>query len=330
MSDNATELLPQSLRGKLIGGEKYTGAITAAGLLALLGYGAFKILPYLIVLLANTLYAGVLTIAVVALVYAAIKLRSTAQLWFALFVRKIHGQMVESDPYGMVRYIIMQGKLKIADAKEKMGRLRGSIQRIKASIDKNKADIESHAEIARAAEKQKNLPMRDMHTRLMGNIDKAVQKLVLQYNMLVGLGQTLQKGIENGELIIQEQEANVEIEIQTNQDLAIGKSAAEDVVAAINGDPERKELFQMAMTSIATSSARMYGQIEQMTIDLQPLMESIELGKIVDAEHGEKMLASYSDKVGLLAAPVTKIEVVQPVAVPVEVKSPNGATRYTR
>lgn len=312
MTSNSNELLPPSLRGTMIGGEKITGGITGLALLGLGGLVLWKVLPILIVLLASTLYAGILAIAVVSLGFVAVNFRSTAKLWFALLVRKIHNQMVENDPYGIVRYIISQGKLKIQDAKEKMGRLRGSIQRIKTSIEKNKADMQNHASLAHAAETQKNLPSRDMHARLLGNIDKAVQKLTLQYNMLVGLGTTLQKGIENGELSIQEQEANVDLEIQTNQDLAIGKSAAEDVVAAINGDPERKELFQQALTSIITSSALMYGQLEQMTLDLQPMMDTIELGKVVDAEHGEQLLAAYSDKVNLLAAPVSKVEIVTP------------------
>lgn len=317
MADNSNALIPPSLRGTLIGGEKYTGSVTGLALLAGLGLVGWKVLPILLVLLTNTLYAGGLAILLVILGYIAINGKDTAKLIFALCVRKIHNLIIKRDAYDFVRYIIVQSKIKLEESRAGEARLRGSLQHTKSLIDHNQTDIDQRTKIALAAQQQGLQAQRDMQARMIGNINKQNDRLKLNYSMIGSIAKKLQSNIENTDLQIQEKEATVELEIQTNQDLAAGKSAAADVVQAINGDPERKALFDQAMTSIAADSALMYGQIEQMTVDLEPMMQSIELGKIVDAADGEKLIASYMST-PMIAAPVAKVETTktdEPVAV---------------
>ncbi len=104
----------------------------------------------------------------------------------------------------------------------------------------------------------------------------------------------------------------MKLAIETNSILLEGKEAAADVLAAISGDPEKKALLDEAMSAIALDSARSYGEIDQMMYDIQPILNDIELGKIVDVERGQKVLDSLGTKVELIGQS-TSAKVAVPV-----------------
>lgn len=313
MADNSNEMLPPSLRGKMIGGEKVTGSFVGVAMLGGLGLVAWKVLPILIVLLANTLYAGILAIAVVSLGFIAINFKSTAKLMFAILVRKIHNQLVQRAPYDIVNYIIAQMEQKIAEGQTKMGTLRGANQRLIAQIQKFDELIVQCKDQAEAAGKVGKPAIRDARLRMLGTTDANNKKLKAQLDVGVKLVTLLQAGIENSQIKVEEQKQNVAQAIQMNSVLTVAGSAAADVVAAINGDPEKKALFNESMEAIAQDSALKLGQMDQMMLDIQPIMNEIDMQKIVDAEHGERLLAGFSQTVEqIVAVPVPKVEVIAP------------------
>jgi hypothetical protein len=305
MADSTTELLPPSLRGTLIGKEKVTGTVVGVGTLAVVGGGVYLALPYIALAMTNmfTILACALGITVIGYAVLNRGMRSAFRLGFAILTRKIHSRIVEQAPYDVVNYVIGCMKNKITDGQQRLGRIRGANQRIKAKIEQNEETIQQKVALARAAEKVGQIARKDAQLRMLGNVQQMNDHLKAQLTMQLKLTDMLQGGLENAQLKVEEQEEAVKLKIEENSLLTDGKEAATDVLTAINGDPDKKALFDEAMSFIAKDSAMKLGQIDQMMIDLGPLMNDIELGKIVDAERGQMVLDSFNTTVAQISAP---------------------------
>lgn len=315
MADNSTELLPPALRGKLIGGQKGTGAVVGVLTAGALVAGGLYLAPIIIKAAENLMVAVIMAAGAAAVILTVTnkKFQSLIGLGFALVVRRLHTMIWEQQPYAVVRYIIAQMKEKIASGQARLSRLRGANNRIQTQIKRNQALIEERTAKAAAASTIGKQSLRDAQARMIGQVTKANDSLSTQLGMQLKLTDMLQAGLENAGLRVEEQEAAVELAITTNQALNEGSAAAADVVAAIQGDPARAEMFNGAMTVIANDTALQYGQIEQMMTDLAPTMQDIELGKIIDAQRGEKLLASVEKHVELIGAPSSTKDKTAPV-----------------
>jgi hypothetical protein len=313
---DSTELLPPSLRGKLIGTEKTTGAVVGLGIIGAIGFGAYLALPFIATMMTSlfTICASALGVTLIAFIALNKGTRSNFTLGYAVLTRKIHSMIVQRAPYDIVNYIIGCMQQRVADGKERLAHLRAANNRISTQIGKNDDTIEQRVGMAKAAEKLGQTPRRDAQLRMLGAVDAANKRLKAQLEMQKKLTDMLQSGIENAQLKVEEQQEAVKLAIETNSALTEGKEAAADVLAAINGDPEKKALFDESMEAIAQDSALKLGQVDQMMIDLNPIMNDIELGKIVDAEHGQRVLASFSDTIGQIAqAPAKKVVAIESV-----------------
>jgi len=321
MADSSTELLPPSLRGTMIGKEKVTGSVIGIATLAVIGGCVYLALPYIALAMTNifTICASALGVTIIAYAVLNKGMRSVFTLGFAVLTRKIHNMIVQRAPFDIVNYIIGCMQQRIADGKERLAHLRAANNRIRMQIGKNEDTIQQRAGLAKAAEKLGQIPRRDAQLRMLGGVDAANKKLKAQLDMQQKLTDTMQNGLENAQLKVEEQQEAVKLAIETNSALTEGSEAAADVMAAINGDPEKKAIFNEAMEAIAQDSALKLGQIDQMMIDLQPIMNDIELGKIVDAEHGQKVLASFEETVGQIGQ--------VPAKLPVKVVAIESATR---
>lgn len=301
---DSTALLPPSLRGQLIGKEKITGTVVSLGILGGVGYGVYLALPVLASIMTNVFAIGASALGITVLAYAVLNkgMRSVFKLGFAVLTRKLHNLIVQNSPYDIVNYVIGCWKERIADGQQKLGVIRGANKRLSDKISQNEATIADKRARARAAEQQGRIALKESNIRIMGNLIKINERNKAQLELQEKLTERLQKGLESAQIKVDEQEETVKMEIENNSLLTDVKAATSDVVAAISGDPEKKALFDEAMSVIAQDSAEKYGQIDQMWIDLQPLLNDIELGKMVDLERGQQMLESFDSKVEQIAA----------------------------
>lgn len=316
MSDSSTEMLPPSLRGKLIGSEKTTGAVVGLGAAGLLGYGLFLALPIIAQMMVSlfTISACALGVTVIAFVALNKGTRSAFGLGYAVLIRKLHNMIVQRAPFDIVNYLIGCMQQRIADGQERLAHLRAANNRIGAQIAKNEQTIQQRVGLAKAAEQLGQTARKEAQLRMLGSTDAANQRLKAQLDMQRQLTEMMQNGIENAKIRVEEQQEAVKLAIETNSALTEGKEAAGDVLAAINGDPEKKALFDEAMDVIARDSALKLGQIDQMMLDLKPILNDIELGKIVDTAQGQKVLESFGQRIDQIAlAPVKKIPVIESV-----------------
>jgi hypothetical protein len=307
MANDTTELLPPSLRGKLIGGEKVTGSVIGLGIVGAILVGLYEVGPFIIKSLVNLYAIGALSLGLVLLIGFASnrKVQSIFTLGFAIGTRRIHDQMVQRAPYDILKYVIGCMKDDVAKSQSSLGRIRGANQRLAAQIEKNDGEIQQHVSYAKAAEKSNQTARKESQLRMLGQVDTINKSLKKQLEMQVRLAGGLQKAVENGQIKVEEQENAVRVAIEAHAVSVEGKEASADILSAINGDPEKKALFDESMTVILKETAMNYGQMQQMAEDIRPMMDQIELGKVVDAERGQKLLDEYEQKVGELVLPVS-------------------------
>lgn len=291
-------MLPPSLRGKMIGGEKATGIVTALLLLGAAGLLGWYLLPPLVIIMKNLVLFGGLCLAAGTMAAAVLHpgFRKLVSTTYAVWVRKLHNKIIQKSPYDWARFIIQRSKEFIAAAAERLGNLRGANSRLKKLIEKNRLTMTERADRSKAAERLGRVAERDVQLRIIGQIEASNTRLNAQLEVQENLTKMLQVSLENGRLKIEEEEAQVELAIEENSAMMEAQGVASDVVAAIQRDPASAENFNVAMNTIAMSTAEKLGSIEQLMTDLAPVMSDMELGKMVNLERGKRALEALEQR----------------------------------
>ena len=295
---NINELIPPSLRGKLIGGEKVTafavGLLIAAGVTAVGIYVA----PIVIEAVTNLLYLGLLAGgAVIAVgVLGSHGFRSWVKMRYAMFIRRLHNRDLEKRPHEVVRYLLSQQMLSMQMATQKQARFNGSKQRLRAMLEKNSSAMERCRDQAEVAKKAGKKELAAATVRQLGRLDESTRKISRQYDLLVNLSKMLDEGLETARIKLRESEESMTLAIETNAAMADANATAQDMLTAIYGDKDKIISFTDAMGVIANQTAASLGSLEQIMHELSPVLADVELGRMVDEERGTRILAGIESQ----------------------------------
>ena len=168
--------------------EGTTGMIVMIAAVIAGAIGLYHLLPAIIVLLQNTLYALGLIGIIAAIVGAVMnqRIRTLASFAFKSVMRAITGVFVEIDPIGILKNYVDDLKQSAGKMKKHIGKLRGEMQRLKAEIEKNQADMKDALNLAKEAQKNQKKQVMVLKARHAGRLkdsnitlEKLYQKMVL-------------------------------------------------------------------------------------------------------------------------------------------------------
>lgn len=291
-SMSMNDMIPPSLRGKLIGGEKITA--TATGLIAVAGVTLLGIYvaPILIAAITNLAVLGglALGVGVVCAVLASHGFRSWAKLRFAMAMRSLHNQILKKRPYDVVRYLLDQAKLSVARGEERMGQINAAKQRLKATIDKHAQAMAECAGKERAARRIKNAALATDMQEQAGSLNEAITTLTGRYQTLEKLSLMIEQALDAARRKNNKNEFKMNLAIENAAALNDANAATKDALLAIYGDKNKIIGFEDAMNEIANQSAASLGEIEQAMHAMSPIIADVQLGRMVDAERGQEVL----------------------------------------
>jgi phage shock protein A len=295
--NNMNDIVPQNYKPKSFWErpEGVTGQIFGVSLIAGAGYVLYKALPYIITLLENTIYATVLGVIAVVLGFIVTDKRfwRLGKYLYMSLMRKITQIFVEIDPIGIMKNYVQELKDKLENMNKRIAQLSGMIRACKEEIAKNEKIKSGALKMVNEATKNGKATVVALQSRQAGRMAEAnltyqdlLGKLELLYRVLV-------KYQDVSSFLIQDMEQEIDIKTRKKQMADAAHSAMKSAMSIINGDPDAKEMFNLANEYLAADYAMKIGEIEDFVRLSDSFMSSVDLQNGVYESDALKMLEDW-------------------------------------
>lgn len=278
--------------------EGKTGTLFAAGLLLGGGYLLYKALPYLITLASNTLYLAGLLIVLAALIYMILdpKMRNLVFYIYKSIMRWITGMFIQLDPIGVLKTYIDELRNNLGKMNQQISTLKGQMYNLKTIIENNRKQIQNDLNLASKAKETDKQAMMVLKARKAGRLQESNIKLEDLYKKMEILYRVLTKMYENSEIMLEDIKDQVAVKEQERKAIRTSHSAMRSAMNILNGNKDQRQMFDMAMESIADDVSQKVGDMERFMEMSSNFMDSIDLQNGVFEEEGLKMLEKWEQE----------------------------------
>jgi len=292
-----TSLKPKSFWKKPEGktGMLFMGLLGAGGL-----YGLYKVLPFLINIVENTLHLGILLAALGALIYMVLdpKMRNLIFYMYKSFMRWITGLFIQIDPIGILKSYVDDLKSNLKKMNKQIAVLKGQMKRLQQIIYDNKKSINSNLKLASAAKEKDKKGIMILKSRKAGRLQESNLKLDGLYKKLEILYRVLTKMYENSEILLEDIDDQVMVKEQERKAIRASHSAMKSAMNIIAGNNDKKEMFDRALEVIAEDVSMKIGEMERFMDMSTNFMDSIDLQNGIFEEEGLELLEKWEKEGG--------------------------------
>jgi phage shock protein A len=291
------DLIPQDYKPKSFWErpEGVTGQIFGVALIAGAGYLLYQALPYIITLLQNTIYAVLLGVAAVMIGFVVTDKRfwRLGKYLYMSLMRKITQMFVEIDPIGIMKNYVRELQGKLVNMNKRIAQLNGMIRSCKEEIAKNEKVKDSALKMVNEAKKNGKATVIALQSRKAGRMTDAnlsyqdlLTKLELLYRVLI-------KYQDVSQFLIEDMQQEIDVKSRKKEMADAAHSAMKSAMSIIKGDPDSKELFNMANEYLAADYAMKIGEIEDFVRLSDSFMSSVDLQNGVYEAEAIKMLEDW-------------------------------------
>ena len=293
--------------------EGKTGMIVLAALLGGGLIGFVKILPWIIALAANTLHL-ILLLAAIGFVLFLItnpKVRALAGVAFQLVMKKITSFIIKTDPLGILQLKVreMEENLeKVGESLTKLSQTRAGLDR---QIKQNSSTIETSMQQAAYAQKKGVQTEIYLKTRQAGRLQKSNMTLQQLFAKVDAMHRVLTKIYQNSSVVIADTKDEISTTAKEYEVVRTATSAMQSAMSIINGNKDKRAIYEEAFEVLSTDIANKSGELQQMLDMSESFMNGIDLQQGMLEENGMKMLAEWEKKAdGWLASSEAKPDTV--------------------
>jgi phage shock protein A len=291
------DLVPQNYTPKTFWErpEGVTGQIFGVALIAGAGFLLYRALPFIITLLQNTIYAALLGVAAVVIGFVITDKRfwRLGKYLYMSLMRKITQFFVEIDPIGIMKNYVNELQGKLANMNKRIAQLSGMIRACKDEIEKNEKVKDSALKLVTEAKKNGKATVIALQSRKAGRMVDAnlsyqdlLSKLELLYRVLI-------KYQDVSEFLIEDMKQEIDVKTRKKEMADAAHSAMKSAMSIIKGDPDSKEMFNMANEYLAADYAMKIGEIEDFVRLSDSFMSSVDLQNGVYEAQAIKMLEDW-------------------------------------
>lgn len=258
-------------------------------------YGLYKLLPYLITIVENTLYLSLLLGVLGALIYIVLdpKMRNLIFYMYKSFMRWLTGLFIQIDPIGILKSYIDDLKDNLKKMNKQISMLKGQMKRLQTIINDNKKSINSNLKLASAAKERDKKGIMILKSRKAGRLQESNLKLDGLYKKMEILYRVLIKMYENSEILLEDIEDQVMVKEQERKAVRAGHSAMKSAMNIIAGNNDKKEMFDRALEAIADDVSMKIGEMERFMEMSNNFMDSIDLQNGIFEEEGLELLEKW-------------------------------------
>ncbi|MEW7280058.1 hypothetical protein ABW636_15800 [Aquimarina sp. 2201CG1-2-11] len=274
-------------------GMLFMGLLGAGGL-----YGLYKVLPFLITIVENTLYLGILLAVLGALIYMVLdpKMRNLIFYMYKSFMRWITGIFIQIDPIGILKSYIGDLKDNLKKMNKQIAVLKGQMKRLQQIMYDNKKSINNNLKLASAAKEKDKKGIMILKSRKAGRLKESNMKLDELYRKMEILYRVLVKMYENSEILLEDIEDQVMVKEQERKAVRAGHSAMKSAMNIIAGNNDKKEMFDRALEAIADDVSMKIGEMERFMEMSNNFMDSIDLQNGIFEEEGLELLEKWENE----------------------------------
>ena len=275
--------------------EGTTGMVFMAGMLGAMGYFLYKILPFINQILENTIYFVSLLAVLALMIYVIIdpKVRTLVSYMYQSIMRWVTGVFVQIDPIGILETYIDDLKKSLRKMNQQIGNLRGQMQKLASIIQDNQKQINQNLQIADAAKRNDKQAIMVLKSRAAGRLQDSNLRLEDLYKKMEVLHRVLVKMYENSEIMSLDLEDQVKVKKQERSAIQASHSAMSSAMSILNGNPDKKRMFDMAMEAVNDDVSQKIGEMQRFMDVSGNFMNSIDLQNGIFEEEGMKMLEKW-------------------------------------
>ncbi len=276
--------------------EKTVGTITGLALIAGLGYVLYKVLPYLVSILENTLYSIVLLVVIIALVTFLWTSRKLIWVAYQLFIQKLWRALVNTDPIGVMRISLKKWIKKRGELEGRITELQSAKEELEIVMNDNMEGAnKSFVEAKKAQEK--------------GYKDQAVIKSVSANRKKMSNEQLLPRfhALDKALIFLKRLSDQWKVEIELldediqirSRDLKILKktaSALKSAQSVLEGNPDDLAMQQLAVEAYAQQVSENVANISRFMEKGKNWMSSADIQEAIMTDEGVKLLDSYNEQ----------------------------------
>ena len=278
--------------------EKPEGKFGAVVLAGLLGGGAillYKMLPALITLCTNTLYLMGLLAVIGIIGYVVLDPRNRA-LAFYMYrgaMRKIAGAFIQLDPIAILKTYIETLRTSLGKMDAQIRKLKGTMGGVKRMMDENAAAARESMAIAAQAKEKGKQSILILKSRKAGRLQESNMSLQKLYTKMEVLYRVLSKMYENCGILLEDTEDQVKLKEAEWKAIQQGYSAMKSAMSVINGDKDKRAIYEDALSFIADDLGNKIGEMERFMEMSQSFTDGIDLQNGVFEEKGLEMLEEW-------------------------------------
>ena len=283
--------------------EGITGILFLLGMLVGGGLLLDRILPFLITQAENTISLAAMLAALAGVIYVVLDPKARNLIWYMYksVMRWITGIFVKIDPISILKSYLEDLESNLRNLSKQIGSLRGQMRQLKAIMDGNTTEIEKNMGIAEQARKKSDEKNLTLSTRKAGRLQEANAKYDALYKRMDVLYRILTKMYENSEFLLEDTKDQIKVKEQEYEAIKSSHSAIKSAMNILTGDPDKKELFEMAMESLADEVGQKVGEMERFMDTSRNLMSTIDLQNGVFEDEGLQLLEKWERNSPLMA-----------------------------
>ncbi len=268
------------------------GAFFLIALVVVLVLYSGPILAFITGLLQSLITTIALFVVVGILLYVILDKRFRNLIWYMYksFMRWVTGLFVQIDPIRILETYIEYLYKNLREMNVHIGKLKGQIAKLKSVIEKNKREMAQSLKMAEQAKKKGKMELVAVNTRQYGRLKESNDR----YGNLLGKMELLYKVLSkihtNSGYLIKDTENEVRMRKQEFKAIRAGHSAMKRAMSIIQGDPDKKMMFDMATEALVEDVHNKIGEMERFIELSGSFIDSIDLQNGVYEQEGLELL----------------------------------------
>jgi hypothetical protein len=292
--------------------EGTTGMVVGVAGVIGVGYVLHQMLPTIVNILENTLYATFLGITLAGIGYVLMDKGFQNLIWYGYrgLTRTITKAFIDIDPISILETYIQHLNENLNRMSQQISNLNGQKSELKKIIDENKVKLDNSLKLAEKAKEVGKKTDMILKTRKAGRLQNSNLTLETLYKKMELLYTVLNKMHENAGALIEDMTDEVMVKKQEYQAVSAGHSALKSAMSILKGDLDKKMMFDMANEALADQVGMKIGEMEHFMKMSENIMNGIDLQNMVFEDEGFKMLEEWEKKSNSLLLGSDKVQIV--------------------
>jgi hypothetical protein len=273
--------------------EGTTGMVIGLGIFGAIGYGAYKIMPFLANLMENTFYTilfGGLSVALFYILVIDGTLRNRAWLAYRLMMRALTYSIISYDPVGVLREISKKAWERFQHIDECRIKVNGQVKQLEETIRGFYKDQKSLTTEATTWQSRGDMDKARSAASKLGRLNEAIARLESAAKRTQGFYTQLTRAQKAAEQIRENVDFEIGLVEREYKATTAAHTAWKMVREAFKGGSELDALEQDALAFLAEDYGNKLGEIDSFMEDSMKYIDNVDMQNAGFAEDGFKML----------------------------------------